>query len=501
MKTKDLLKAMPTKTIKELLSVLANHFFMTTDFRLRTEDSLMNELLEEGISLPFSHEELASDKSISLYLKLIRYNTIYNNEPQKINKTEACKFIAEIIDDDELFEILVLKVKEEEIQPLMQSLGSTEKYAKLEQDKVYLARKEYMTNLFNYLNAAVNLYGAISLENMLEIITNFEIKTTKNNNYQRSEGYHAKTIMFSPEFLTYNLLDILIENHDLDILRTFDSILVHKNFYNDLLVEGLSLNNYLDDWNVNENTDIIKLLRTFIDEESEAGYRELLDEAYEKPRYIPAKHQFIKYADEEYRETTFESRQLKMYIKKHYNSPLKKIAEEAGLTTDIILDGLIDELRDMLSDRNTYQEQEQNNDHDFIAEIFDLFNDHDIYFEDNDETNQMLNYIMQTRNAEKLWINNGYSPKELMAFLPKSDKLTIVPGSTDMAELLKENIGLLPDNVNIDFDINATNIPTALYPKGIKNDAEKINTRKIYPNDPCLCGSNKKFKKCCGRNT
>jgi hypothetical protein len=26
------------------------------------------------------------------------------------------------------------------------------------------------------------------------------------------------------------------------------------------------------------------------------------------------------------------------------------------------------------------------------------------------------------------------------------------------------------------------------------------SARKIYPNDPCPCGSGKKFKKCCGRN-
>ena len=26
------------------------------------------------------------------------------------------------------------------------------------------------------------------------------------------------------------------------------------------------------------------------------------------------------------------------------------------------------------------------------------------------------------------------------------------------------------------------------------------NTHKIYPNDPCPCGSGKKYKKCCGKN-
>ena len=27
-----------------------------------------------------------------------------------------------------------------------------------------------------------------------------------------------------------------------------------------------------------------------------------------------------------------------------------------------------------------------------------------------------------------------------------------------------------------------------------------ISTRKVYPNDPCPCGSGKKYKKCCGKN-
>ena len=33
-------------------------------------------------------------------------------------------------------------------------------------------------------------------------------------------------------------------------------------------------------------------------------------------------------------------------------------------------------------------------------------------------------------------------------------------------------------------------------PKKPKQRTEK----KIYPNDPCPCGSGKKYKKCCGRN-
>ncbi len=33
-----------------------------------------------------------------------------------------------------------------------------------------------------------------------------------------------------------------------------------------------------------------------------------------------------------------------------------------------------------------------------------------------------------------------------------------------------------------------------------KEETEKRTVKKIYPNDPCPCGSGKKYKKCCGRN-
>lgn len=33
-----------------------------------------------------------------------------------------------------------------------------------------------------------------------------------------------------------------------------------------------------------------------------------------------------------------------------------------------------------------------------------------------------------------------------------------------------------------------------------KRSTTIVNEAKIYPNDPCPCGSGKKYKKCCGRN-
>ena len=39
----------------------------------------------------------------------------------------------------------------------------------------------------------------------------------------------------------------------------------------------------------------------------------------------------------------------------------------------------------------------------------------------------------------------------------------------------------------------------ALY-KEQKRSTTIVKEQKIYPNDPCPCGSGKKYKKCCGRN-
>ena len=33
-----------------------------------------------------------------------------------------------------------------------------------------------------------------------------------------------------------------------------------------------------------------------------------------------------------------------------------------------------------------------------------------------------------------------------------------------------------------------------------KSSTTIVKEKKIYPNDPCPCGSGKKYKKCCGRN-
>ena len=80
-----------------------------------------------------------------------------------------------------------------------------------------------------------------------------------------------------------------------------------------------------------------------------------------------------------------------------------------------------------------------------------------------------------------------------------SQRPIIVPESTDAANLLRSASEELKEmGIGVDFDSNTTIISNNAARNNPVDQAD--NTfRKIYPNDPCPCGSGKKFKKCCGK--
>ncbi len=105
---------------------------------------------------------------------------------------------------------------------------------------------------------------------------------------------------------------------------------------------------------------------------------------------------------------------------------------------------------------------------------------------------QELVYLLQeANNHTRLMIHRGHTPKEIMKQEMRAGRFggmpTIVPGSTNAANMLREaSEELQKMSVTVDFEANAVNVP------GTTN-------KKVYPNDPCPCGSGKKFKKCCGK--
>lgn len=118
----------------------------------------------------------------------------------------------------------------------------------------------------------------------------------------------------------------------------------------------------------------------------------------------------------------------------------------------------------------------------------------DLYGEELTERrlDKFVNLLQDANNHTRMQIHRGHTPKEIMQCEMQKGYFvqapTIVPGSTAAANMLKNasaELGAM--GVKIDWDGNVA----------VVTDGNV--SKKVYPNDPCPCGSGKKYKKCCGK--
>ena len=173
------------------------------------------------------------------------------------------------------------------------------------------------------------------------------------------------------------------------------------------------------------------------------AFDEMLAEKADKPYYMPEKEELLKYVDEWYFERNSQYEALFNYVKDNFFKGDAKKAEE-----------LCEDIQGTCHARGNVQS------------ILDVFNNRGIGFRDIDHVNEVLRLVMDFHNNMRLWENNGHTPHEIF----------------EMFE--KPFLRPLPEKP---FSFDETNVID-------------IKTRqKIGRNDPCPCGSGKKFKKCCGR--
>ena len=115
---------------------------------------------------------------------------------------------------------------------------------------------------------------------------------------------------------------------------------------------------------------------------------------------------------------------------------------------------------------------------------------------DEQDEVEIVKYVQDLNNQTRLLINRGNTPLEIF----EQEKaqglfrkpLTVTAGSTEAAKLLQEAAGEHGAmGIHVDLESDAAEVPKA---------GEPVKVQKIYPNDPCPCGSGKKYMKCCGRN-
>lgn len=163
----------------------------------------------------------------------------------------------------------------------------------------------------------------------------------------------------------------------------------------------------------------------------------------DKPYYIPSKVKLLKFADESYTEKTKEYKALCAYIQKNIvHDPVK--ADE--LTDDIQLVCAMD----------------------FSVEsVMYEFERRGISFKSESQVMELMPLVMELSNNTRIWDNRGHTPSEIFEKFEKPNLKPLpngeFPGIGD-----RPNLGVIPGGAN-----------------------------KIGRNDPCPCGSGKKYKKCC----
>ena len=130
------------------------------------------------------------------------------------------------------------------------------------------------------------------------------------------------------------------------------------------------------------------------------------------------------------------------------------------------------------------------------SDIIDILEEKNVVFPSDEALQELVFLLMTVHNNTRMLSNRGWKPNELrerMSPLAKGKRTTIVPMSSEAASILEEASDQLEKmGVAIDFDQMAAEM------SGMPETSTQ-GKKKIYPNDPCPCGSGKKYKNCCGR--
>ena len=117
-----------------------------------------------------------------------------------------------------------------------------------------------------------------------------------------------------------------------------------------------------------------------------------------------------------------------------------------------------------------------------------------------DDIREILDLYTNCANNTRTIFNRGYTPNELAEKYKSKYKglPTITAGSSHAAELLRQASPEIEKmGFKVDLNSNADSI-TYRDDTNENSDTMRFIHKKVYPNDPCPCGSGKKYKKCCG---
>ena len=209
-------------------------------------------------------------------------------------------------------------------------------------------------------------------------------------------------------------------------------------------------------------------------------YKNLLDIQAGKDFYIPNAQEVLDYA-----------RNLYLSQEPAYQNFREFLQHEIGMTYDEA-DAEALEIWDKIQFDIDFTE--------IVQYIIDVYED----LLDDTKIEEIIQLLQELNNNTRMQIHRGHTPNEMMRKGMEEGRFSqrpiVVPGSTEAANLLKSASEELKEmGVCVDFDSNAVIVPNNSSQNNVFGQVAN-SFKKIYPNDPCPCGSGKKFKKCCGKH-
>lgn len=200
-----------------------------------------------------------------------------------------------------------------------------------------------------------------------------------------------------------------------------------------------------------------------------------------KPYYVPDKKHLLEYDDPFYCEDTPEKAALRRFME-----------ERVGLSGDKLEDAFDDLLYGVRSVSSS------------VEGVLSHFDKRNIRFRSDRDMNRFVELYSKFSNTTRMPCNRGYTPDEMMQMTPPEERfksLSLGPnirkslqtGEMDIEDFCKQirTMELPSEEMRFDLLRQLADIkPPVTQPE---------KQKKVGRNDPCPCGSGKKYKRCCGK--
>lgn len=295
---------------------------------------------------------------------------------------------------------------------------------------------------------------------------------------QSKKGWLMKCVRFFVEYYGIAPIEIIYELYKLRVKSTIDEMIdmlwgMPVDIVESCIFPMDSLG--MQDWPQDDPTYSSRGLLVHIPLLEEEVFDDLLDQQMDKDFYIPSAQQIEELCRVGYEASSLAYKKLEAFFIRKMDMPYEKAVTWCLQVW-----------------ANSYEGESP-------VEVINKMTEADISFQSEKQMEEAVRLLMNAHNSTRMKENRGHKPDELKRKIFAGGMPTVVPGSSHAAEMLRDaKPQLQAMGIPVDLDSNADVITTAVYPNGLDGKAVRVE-KKVYPNDPCPCGSGKKYKKCCGR--